>query len=239
MGDGALDGNKFDSLVRDLGRGSSRRQVLKGLLGGVGAAVATTAVRDQVAAQSIGEWQSCDINAENPGCEGDLECCSGGANYGGMCLSSYFCANYENIPCESDANCPGRVVCCADGYCANPPIGLDCGDRGTNGDDDDDDDGAPTTTTMAPSADDDDDDAPPADDDDDDAPPADDDDDDDDGGSKPPQGTGSINTLPNTGSGSTASRNLAQLGATLAASAAAVAAARMLRQQSAEDESTS
>jgi hypothetical protein len=83
----------------------------------------------------IGEWQSCDIDAENPGCEGDLKCCTGGAYYGGMCLSSAFCANYENIPCESDANCPGRVVCCADGYCANPPIGLDCAvDRGTKGD---------------------------------------------------------------------------------------------------------
>lgn len=47
-----MDGTKFDSLAKELARGISRRSMLKGLIGGGAAAVATTAGANLAIAQS-------------------------------------------------------------------------------------------------------------------------------------------------------------------------------------------
>ncbi|MGE3797135.1 MAG: hypothetical protein AB7G88_04770 [Thermomicrobiales bacterium] len=143
-----MDGNDFDVLVRKLGKGVSRRAVLKALLG-LPAAMATTAVASKTAF-AAGYGEGCgEINGPLSwvDCDGGLTCCTPGTNRG-MCLSTDACNNPAIIPCGDSSGCPGRFACCADGYCSSDFFGTCYDDNEPPADDDDVPDPPPVTTTT-------------------------------------------------------------------------------------------
>ncbi len=91
-----MDGRGFDDLTRKLANGVSRRSILKGLLGGAGAAAAAGIPRIHVGAQ-----EACTPDCTDNAC-GDDGC-------GGLCPPAGDCC--------SDLDCaPGSF--CDSGFCA-------------------------------------------------------------------------------------------------------------------------
>jgi hypothetical protein len=106
-----MDGTRFDELTRRFGAGLSRRQVLRGLVGGAGAITVIAVFEQQAGAQG-----TCDPNADTVTCppgsfhagqtkKPDGKCCNGNGNC---------CSNV----CENNF-CGGLVPICA-------PVGEDC-----------------------------------------------------------------------------------------------------------------
>jgi hypothetical protein len=73
-----MDSQKFDSLVKTLASGASRRHVLKGLTAGAVGLVGARALRGDASAQT-----TCPAGGE--GCRSDANCTAGGACCIGTC----------------------------------------------------------------------------------------------------------------------------------------------------------
>lgn len=135
-----MDANRFDKLTRQLASGSSRRSVLKGLLGiGGAAAVSTVSVEHSSArrrggsntpttpppeptttpAPPVCNGTQCGLDC----CEFDEQCCDGECCPSGFtCVGEEFCCPSE-LACGADC-CDAESELCCDGQCI--PIGTCC-----------------------------------------------------------------------------------------------------------------
>ncbi len=153
-----MDGERFDSFARSMGRGVSRRAMLKALLSVPAAAAATTVLKQEASAAGYGEHCG-GLDPPGPviGCSGGLHCCAIASNYG-ICLSVSECNDPSTVACSSNANCPGNFACCSDGRCSSDYWGECSGSQPPADDDDGDDDEEtpeepePTTTTPEPAS---------------------------------------------------------------------------------------
>ncbi|HET9659527.1 MAG TPA: hypothetical protein VFP05_04300 [Thermomicrobiales bacterium] len=120
-----MDGTRFDELTRRFGAGLSRRQVLRGLLGGAGALAVTGATRQFAGAQACEARVDCD-NVQQPTCpdvcpEGsqpgnnrglDGTCCTGnGTCCSNNCVDGVCVGGLVPICAEVGESC-AEVDCC-------------------------------------------------------------------------------------------------------------------------------
>ncbi len=114
--------------------------MLKTLFGGAAAISTTAFIKEKALAAGAGEY--CGYNVPpGPECDAGLTCCSAGSGANnGICLTDDQCNTPSIIPCVDDVNCPGRVVCCGDGFCSSDFWG-ECPTTTTS---------EPTTTTPEP-----------------------------------------------------------------------------------------
>lgn len=147
-----MDDRRFDALTRAMGTGQNRRQVLRGLLGLGGGAVALTSVLPADAArrrrstpppeitcpgQQIPSGDMCvcpgDLEKCGPDCcpPGIAECCDNACCYG-TCYGEELCCPTPNIVCNgecvegvccNDNECPPYQVCTGDHLCCIPSGG--------------------------------------------------------------------------------------------------------------------
>jgi len=103
-----MDKNRFDDLAKAMARGASRRDVLRGMLGGVAAGAAITVMPEMVGAQDT--------------CAGSGEACE---MVEGSCCEPYTC--FEAI-CDIPRGCVGEGLTCVDDFPCCDDEGLSCVD---------------------------------------------------------------------------------------------------------------
>ena len=120
---------RFDDLTRSLGKATSRRQVFKGLLAGIGATLVDRAVpRSAVAAMSCSssQYQTCASDATDKFQASKTVCAkSGGGGYAvAACQAvAVLTYEYEMKHCRRQyGNCPPGSQCVDDRCCR----GADC-----------------------------------------------------------------------------------------------------------------
>lgn len=110
-----MDGQRFDDLTRRLAGTTSRRQMLKGLAGGLGAAIAATLGQPAAA-------QRC----ENPkSCSPTVACCPGSQCIDGVCQNR----KPPKGDCKNSAACGPGESCCG-GTCVSLDTVANCGSCG-------------------------------------------------------------------------------------------------------------
>ena len=143
-----MDDRRFDALTRALGAGKNRRQVLRGLLGLGGGAVALATVLPADAArrgsrperpvtcpgQQIPSGSDCvcpgDLEKCGPDCcaPGISQCCDRECCYG-ICYGEELCCPSPNIVCDGqcvegvccyDLDCPENYICTENHTCCIP-----------------------------------------------------------------------------------------------------------------------
>ncbi len=124
-----MDGPRFDRMTRDLGRGASRRTVLKGLFGIGGAAmVAELAFDDAESARrptptpKPPPTPSCSAEQQcGPDCclPGQSECCDNACCFG-ECYGEELCCPTGRVVCNG-STCCAQGEFCIDGVCARTP----------------------------------------------------------------------------------------------------------------------
>jgi len=120
-----MDGTRFDELTKRFGAGLSRRQVLRGLVGGAGALTVASAFKSHAGAQG-----TCDPNADTVTCPAGSfhegltkkpagECCNGNGNCCSNICEENFCVD-GNVPecIPEDVECSQAVECCEGLFCA-------------------------------------------------------------------------------------------------------------------------
>jgi hypothetical protein len=141
-----MDDRRFDALARSLATGQSRRQVLKGLLGFGGAAIATAAaLPDDARAARRGYGgpalpapcvPTCDgTTCGDNGCGGTCACRHGLVCIEGTALCAWPC--FGSDQCSGDCHCdPGINVCGSNqlgsscSFIGDCPTGTFCGQTG-------------------------------------------------------------------------------------------------------------
>lgn len=152
-----MDGRRFDALTRTVGSGHSRRQVLRGLLGGavatIGTAVPAGAARRPAptprppSCPGQQTWQNgactCPPNTTGCGpecCPAGAQCCDNACCYG-YCYGEELCCSSAQEWCDVTGECcPSGEICCP-GYgcrapeaCCTPSCdGSTCGSDGCGG----------------------------------------------------------------------------------------------------------
>jgi LPXTG-motif cell wall-anchored protein len=121
MKEGIMDRNRFDDLTRAMATGASRRDLLKGVLGGVAAGAAVTVMPDMVGAQ--------DETCIEPGGECVMEedavaCCGSYTCFEAICDNARGCWDVEDI-CDEDYPCCDETMTCVDGTCTAPTDAAD------------------------------------------------------------------------------------------------------------------
>ena len=111
-----MDGNRFDQLTRSLASGSSRRSLLKGLLG-LGGLAATTLLPTE---QSDARRSSSSAPTPPPPCPGQIQCPD--ATH---CCDSALCNTQRGLCCSA-GTLPCDAGCCAP--CAGAQCGHECCD---------------------------------------------------------------------------------------------------------------
>lgn len=123
-----MDGSRFDRMTRDLGRGASRRTVLKGLFGIGGAAIVAEIAFDD--AESARRPTPTPRATATPSCQGGLvcgpdccipgqsECCDNACCFG-ECYGEELCCPTGNVVCDGVACCRPNEVC-VNGQCRIP-----------------------------------------------------------------------------------------------------------------------
>jgi hypothetical protein len=134
-----VDDRSFDTLVRSLASGANRRQILKGLLGLGGAAVASASVLDAEAARRPtptpkpkrcpGVQVPCDEGCCCPDgfdtcgsdcCPADAQCCDNACCYG-YCYGEELCCPSTQEWCDITGECcPEGWSCCPEVGCLPP-----------------------------------------------------------------------------------------------------------------------
>src|SRR3954470_4825400 len=119
----AMDGRGFDDFTRKLGRGASRRSVLKGLAAGLGVAFVGKGPAKALAQQSCETTEDCDngftceanmcvevvgeCKVEGGACTDTEQCCTPLLCEGEVCT----------VPCVSDDDCEPGFECSSSGVC--------------------------------------------------------------------------------------------------------------------------
>src|SRR5680860_580722 len=107
-----MDRDRFDNLAKAMARGVSRRDVLRGMLGGVAAGAAITVMPKLAIAQDTcaGSGDECEM------VEGS--CCSPYTCFEAICGIPRGCVG-EDLPCVDDYPCcEDEGLSCVDGVCA-------------------------------------------------------------------------------------------------------------------------
>src|SRR5680860_981008 len=115
-----MDRDRFDNLAKAMARGVSRRDVLRGMLGGVAAGAAITVMPKLAIAQDTcaGSGDECEM------VEGS--CCSPYTCFEAICGIPRGCVG-EDLPCVDDYPCcEDEGLSCVDGVCA---VAVDDGNR--------------------------------------------------------------------------------------------------------------
>lgn len=127
-----MDGTRFDALTRMIGSGLNRRQVLRGLMGGAGAVTVAAVFK-----QGAGAQGNCDPNADTVVCpEGSFHeglnkkpaggCCNGNGNCCSNICTDNFCVDGVVPACIPDGvECSQVAPCCEgleciEGFCDVP-----------------------------------------------------------------------------------------------------------------------
>jgi hypothetical protein len=118
MKEGIMDKNRFDGLAKALAQGTSRRDVLRGMMGGVAAGAAITIMPRSVGAALQDDE---DANLEEI-CAGSGEACE---MVEGSCCEPYTC--FEGI-CDIPRGCVGEGLPCVDDFPCCEDEGLTCVD---------------------------------------------------------------------------------------------------------------
>jgi LPXTG-motif cell wall-anchored protein len=131
MKEGIMDRNRFDDLTRAMAAGASRRDLLKGVLGGVAAGAAVTVMPEMVGAQDetcIEPGGECEME------EGAVACCGSYTCFEAICDNARGCWEAEDT-CDDQFPCCDETLSCVDGTCVAPTDGGEDGgdDSGTGG----------------------------------------------------------------------------------------------------------
>lgn len=123
-----MDGERFDQIVRTLGRGLPRRVAIKAVAGGALAAVLTRIGANEAAAACVPAGKRCE--------RGD-RCCAGASCKGGKCACDRGLKDCGKVctECCTNGDCPSRVcrngscraASCADGVKNADETDVDCG----------------------------------------------------------------------------------------------------------------
>jgi hypothetical protein len=138
-----VDTERFDSLVKSLARGSSRRSVLKGLLGLGATSAGVTLLESETNAarrptptpkpltcpgnQHWNGWECVCTSGQKCGptcCLVGTECCDGACCFG-HCYGEELCCSYDNWCEATNECCPSGAVCTPCG-CIDPEKGTCC-----------------------------------------------------------------------------------------------------------------
>src|SRR5688572_2142267 len=124
MKEGLMDRDRFDDLTRAMAKGASRRDVLKGMLGGVAAGAAVITLPEMVGAQDtcIEPGGECEME------EGAVACCGSYTCFEAICDNARGCWEVEDT-CDEAFPCCDETMTCIDGTCAV----ADDGDDATGG----------------------------------------------------------------------------------------------------------
>jgi hypothetical protein len=124
-----VDGRRFDSWTRALAGGGSRRRLLRGLAGGVGAWFVTAwAHRDGAAHHTTAyAGDPCRKDSDCVAADTQLFCADNGMGHDGQLN----CCSYAQGRCAGDDTCCGQLVCyqstCVDpSQAAPPPVTPPC-----------------------------------------------------------------------------------------------------------------
>jgi LPXTG-motif cell wall-anchored protein len=120
MKEGIMDRNRFDDLTRAMAAGASRRDLLKGVLGGVAAGAAVTVMPEMVGAQEtcIEPGDECVME------EGAVACCGSYTCFEALCDNARGCWEVEDA-CDENYPCCDETMTCVDGTCAVADDGAD------------------------------------------------------------------------------------------------------------------
>ncbi len=114
-----MDGQRFDRLTRALATGTSRRTILKGLLGAGGAAVSGSVVADQADARVIGARPTVPPAQQPSGCQLPNQLCGGECCGPGLCKSNHCCSSPTHTWCGDrcwpESQCTSSGIPCSDG----------------------------------------------------------------------------------------------------------------------------
>lgn len=114
-----MDGQRFDDLAKALAFGTSRRSLLRAVLGG------SAVISGRQSAQTVAAQKSCADDGDCP----SLACC------GGVCVNTLFDANHCGGCLSPCPDLPGSICC--DGICRNANTDRNhCGDCDRSCDDD-------------------------------------------------------------------------------------------------------
>jgi hypothetical protein len=119
-----LDDKRFDQLARMVGKGASRRSIIKGLLGLGGSAIAGTVVTNDADARFVGTRPTIPPPPP-PACPSGQAKCNGICCPYGRCFDGVCCPDAGSTRCGAGC-CPAGRQCTTDGDCC--PAGQDaCG----------------------------------------------------------------------------------------------------------------
>jgi hypothetical protein len=114
MKEGIIDRNRFDELTRAMAKGASRRDLLKGVLGGVAAGAAVTVMPEMVGAQD----ETCiEPGGECEEAEGAVACCGSYTCFEALCDNARGCWEVED-ECDENYPCCDDTLTCVEGTCA-------------------------------------------------------------------------------------------------------------------------
>jgi hypothetical protein len=120
MKEGLMDRDRFDDLTRAMAKGASRRDVLKGMLGGVAAGAAVITLPEMVGAQDtcIEPGGECEM------AEGAVACCGSYTCFEALCDNARGCWEVED-ECDDQFPCCDETMTCVEGTCTVADDGTD------------------------------------------------------------------------------------------------------------------